>query len=92
MVVSFFGVHVLVMVAYEALVERLGKSQHPAARRLAAAEAVIAGLISGAPPYDGPDRKIARGLVQTTTFLVAAVFYILLLVWLGRVLDWLESP
>lgn len=91
MVVCFFLAHVLVGFSYDRLLDRLRASRHPAARRFASAHAAVAGLLTGEPPYDGPERRIARGFVQTVFFLAAAVFYVLLLVWLGGVLDWLEN-
>ena len=92
MVVTFFAIHVAVMVGYSALIARLMESQHPAARRLVAVNAAVFGLMGNDPPYDGPQYKVRRAVVQTVVYLAAFAFYIWLLVKLGVLLDWLESP
>jgi hypothetical protein len=92
MVVTFFAAHVAVMVGYEALIERLRESQRPAARRLVATHAAIFGLMGNHPPYDTTQYKVRRAVVQTVVYLAAFVFYVWLLVELGVLLDWLESP
>jgi hypothetical protein len=92
MVVSFFAIHVAVMVGYEALIERLRESQRPAARRLVALHVAVFGLMGNNPPYDDPRYKVRRAAVQTLVYLSAFAFYIWLLVKLGVLLDWLESP
>ena len=91
MVVAFFAIHIAVMVGYEALIERLRKSQRPAARRLVALHVAIFGLVGNNPPYDGPQYKVRRAVVQTLVYLSAFVFYLWLLVTLGVLLDWLEA-
>lgn len=91
MVAVFIAAHVAAMIGYESVVERLGKSGRPAARRVAAAHSALAGLISGAAPYDGPDRRVARTVAQATAFVLAAAFYMALLLWMGNVLDALEG-
>ncbi len=91
MLACFVLGHVAAMVGYAALVDWLQKSPRPAARRLAAAHAALAGLLSGDPPYDGPERRLARGFAQAAGFLIAGAFYMALLLWMGGVLDWLED-
>ena len=94
MVVTFFGVHVAVMVGYAVLIGRLAESQHPVARRLAAAHATLSALLAdGNVPENGHRySKAARFTVQAIVYLSAFVFYIWLLVKLGVLLDWLEQP
>ena len=92
MVVTFFAVHIAVMVGYAALIARLMQSQRPAARRLVAAHEKLSALLGDAPPYDGPEHKVLRTAVQVAVYLPALVFYFALLLWLGDVLDWLEQP
>ena len=92
MLVTFFAAHVAVMVGYAALIARLTESQRPVARRLVAVHAAVFGLMGNDPPYDGPQYKLRRAAVQTVVYLAAFVFYIWLLVKLGVLLDWLESP
>src|SRR5688572_25731548 len=92
MVITFLGVHVLVMVGYDWLIERLRTMQSPSARRLVAAHEKLSALLGNAPPYDGPEHKVLRTTVQLAVYLPAMVFYFALLLWLGDVLDWLEQP
>jgi hypothetical protein len=93
MVVTFFAVHVAVMVGYAALIARLTESQRPAARRLVAVHARLSELLAdGNSSQDGHRYgKAARFTVQAIFYLSAFVFYIWLLVKLGVLLDWLEA-
>jgi len=92
MVIGFFGVHVAVMVGYSALIDRMSKSQHPAARRFITAHATLSDLLADDALPDGPRfSKAARKSTQAVVYLSAFVFYIWLLVKLGVVLDWLEA-
>ena len=91
MLVSFLAIHVLVMVGYDALIDRLKASPHPTARRLAAANATLAGLLAAGQPADGRGRKLARGITQAIVYGGAFVFYIWLLWALGGLLDRLEG-
>jgi hypothetical protein len=94
MVVTFFAVHVAVMIGYAALIARLTESQRPAARRLVAAHARLSELLADGNSSQNGHRhgKAARFTVQAIVYLSAFVFYIWLLVKLGVLLDWLESP
>ena len=92
MVIGFFGVHVAVMVGYSALVDRVSKSQHPAARRFITAHATLSDLMADDGLPDSPRfSKAARKSTQAVVYLSAFVFYIWLLVKLGVLLDWLEA-
>jgi len=91
MLVSFLAVHVLAMVGYDALVERLKASPRPAARRLAAAHAALAGLLAASRPGVGRGRRLARGIAQAVFYGSAFVFYIWLLSAMGGWLDRLEG-
>jgi hypothetical protein len=93
MVVSFFAVHIAVMVGYAALIGWLAESRHPAARRFVAAHATVSALLADHDLPDGPRYgKAARIAAQTVIYLSAFVFYGWLLLSLGDVLDWLEAP
>ena len=87
MLVCVVLAYVLVTVGYDALIARLTASQHPAARRLASLHATVVGLLRGDPPYDGPERKLARGVVRTVVYSVAIVIVFALLLWFGDALD-----
>jgi hypothetical protein len=92
MVIGFFGVHVAVMVGYSALIDRMSKSQHPAARRFITAHATLSNLLADDALPDSPRfSKAARKSTQTVVYLSAFVFYIWLLLKLGVLLDWLEA-
>jgi len=92
MLIGFFGVHVAVMVGYSALIERMSKSQHPAARRFITAHATLSDLMADDALPDSPRfSKAARKTTQIIVYLSAFVFYIWLLVKLGVLLDWLEA-
>jgi hypothetical protein len=93
MVTAFFAVHIAVMVGYAALIELLAKSQHPAARRLITAHAVLSDLMADDALPDGAGySKTVRRTVQVIVYLSAFVFYGWLLLTLGDLLDWLEKP
>jgi hypothetical protein len=93
MVVVFFGVHIAVMVGYWVLIDRMSKSEHPAARRFITAHETLSDLMADDALPDSPRfGKVARKSTQTVVYLAAFVFYIWLLVKLGVLLDWLEKP
>ena len=93
MVLTFFGVHVAVMVGYAVLIARLTESQQPAARRFMAVHGKLSELLAdGNSSQEGARYgKAARFTAQAVFYLSAFVFYIWLLVKLGVLLDWLEA-